>query len=642
MYERAAAKRDMNALAAVAQDYLLTEAGKKACLLLSDLCIEKAEYSLALHYLDTIANYHYCDSEEPALCVLKRAACLLQSSEMDTAKRMLTVLEGKTLNEVETRIYSCLLEMAKSPPYAKKNVFNSYYDGFVNLKTPPSVKLVEKAGKEELDALDWRFHVDRKVQPSTGRGYGITRIMADGMMGFDLFPVYYNNLLFINDSSRIYALAADGGKIKWREPDEDTSKIDGLPLGCFVHDGRLFAVLRNTKSYTKAFSRRGGAPAAPAVNELYCFNADKFGENPPEWHTGSMRDSTDLKETSFTSVPYVDGSRVYFAGVEVTDQDQNYSVCCFSTSGNFLWETRFCATKWTGQQSLLRAASLIVTRGKVVVCTNIGVAAALSAFTGEMEWIYKYPLQAAANNPANRGFTRSSPLTWQPMPPIAWYGTHPADGKLCEALVLTPGDSDFILGFDMAARKLLWRWERTRHSFVIGPRGEDIFVYGGASLEDSSNLVVRQHRIPDGLIRWEAKLPPEAFDPKNPTAFSKGVATPNALYIPCSKQLLKIVDGKDEKRYFGKVSKAATWYSMETEDADTTEKPPQPGVPRGVVIIGGRWYPGQPRVQPDESRLWGNLLLLPDRIITSGYLYTNCFKLQEKKKEKEKEKEKEK
>ncbi len=628
MYEQAAAKQDVHGLVVVAQDYLVTPAGRKACLRLADLCIENAEYSLALHYLDTLTNYHCRNSEEPALCALKRAACLLQSGESPAAKRILVYLQKEDISEDEKSILKTLLELCKYAPSATREVFNSYYDGFVDLETPPSVELVEKPKKGGPDPLDWRFRLERKPPQQTNRGYMVASGMAEGTRGFDLFPVFYNDLLFVNDSTRIYALAAEGGKIKWREPDEESSKIRGLPLGCFVADGKLFAVLRNTNTFS-APRRRGrgqAVPAVSAVNELYCFDARRFGNNPPLWRTAPMRETTDLRQTSFTCIPCVDGSRVYVTGVEITEQDQNYNVCCFSTSGNFLWESRFCATKWTGQRSLLRAASLAVSRGKVIVCTNVGIAAALSAFTGELEWIYRYP-QTTSADPATR--VQVPPVTWQPTPPIVWYGTHPSDGKPCEALVLAPGDSDFILGFDMVARRLLWRWERTNHTFVIGPRGEDIFVYGGTSLE-SSDLVVRQHRIPDGLIRWEAKLPVEAFEGQD-LVFGKGIATPKALYIPCSKQLLTIVDGKDERAYFGKVSASATWYSFkeEEEEPKSTEAPAdlEQERLRRILAAQRRGYAGQSQQQPDETRLRGNLLLLPDRIITSGYLWTNCFRL---------------
>lgn len=626
MYEQAASARDMESLVVVAQDFLLTPAGRSACVMLADLCIEKAEYSLALHYLDTLVNYHYRDSNEPALCALKRAACLLQSGEKTAARSIVARLQSTdALTDSEKQICECLLEYCAATTVVKKTVFNSYYDGFVDIQNPPSAKLVEKPLEGMPDPLDWRFRLERKTMEQPNRGYANYGLTAQGSYGYDLYPVFYNDLVFVNDSSRVYSLAADGGKIKWREPDEDTSKIEGLPLGCYIADGRLYAVLRNTNTYRQGRTIRGKAPAIQAVNELYCFDADRLGENPPLWHTGSLREMTKLGETSFTSVPYVDGSRIYVAGVEITEQDQNYSVCCFSAEGSLLWQTQFCATKWTNQQALLRAASLTITRGRVIACTNVGIAASLSVFTGELEWIYRYPQIAAPDS--GGGQVLVPQVTWQALPPIAWYGTHPADGKPCEALVLAPGDSEFILGFDMAARRLLWRWERKNHTFLIGPRGEDIFVYGGSSLE-SSDPVVRQHRIPDGLIRWEATIPADAFDEQD-SLFGKGIATPHALYIPCSRQLLEIVDGKDERAYFGKVSSAGTWYKIggEEEKPEPTEEDSEQERLRRMLAARGLVYPGQQqRQQIDETRLHGNILLLPGRIISSGYLWTNSFR----------------
>jgi len=627
LYEQAASKQDIPGLLAVVQDFLPTPAGMKACLRLADLSIEQADYALALHYIETLTYYHYKDKDIPTLYDLKRAACLLQSGEKDAAGKIIEKLAGVALEGDDKRICEYLKGACKATGEAKKKVFNSFYDGFVDIDKNPGPEIVALPEKGQPDHLEWRFQLERTTQNKTERrSYNAYSLIADGAMGFDVYPVFYNDLLFVNDSSRLFALAINGGKIKWREPDEDAPKIDGLPLGSYISEGKLFAVLRNTNAYTAVrFTGRGAArQSVQSVNELYCFDAENFGNNPPLWKTSSLRETTTLGQTSFTSIPFVDGSRVYVPGVDVTDQDQNYNVTCFSTDGEFLWQTKFCATKWTGQGNLLRAASMIVTRGKVIVSTNVGVAASMSAFTGELEWVYKYPLSSITDTAGQ--MVRTAPITWQPTPPIVWYGTHPADGKPCEALVLAPGDSDFILGFDMEARRLLWRWERSSHTYVIGPRGEDIFVYGGASLE-SSDPVVRQHRIPDGLIRWEAPIPTKAFNGAD-LVFGKGVATPNALYIPCSKQLIEIVDGKDEKAYYGKVARAATWYAIGDVDKkeDTSSTDPDQERIRRMLAAQGVAYPGQNRQYPDETRLRGNMLLLPDRIITAGCKWINSFR----------------
>jgi outer membrane protein assembly factor BamB len=614
MYEEAFAKQDVNGLLEVAQDYLLTRGGRKACLALADLSIEGADYSLALHYLDTLAEYHCGDSGEPALCSLKRAACLIQSGEKYTARKIMEALQKASLSEDECRVCACLQELIKDAPAQSKDVYNSYYDGFLDIEAPPSIKLLEKPAPGQPENFGWQaFLGGRQVADGSGQrfGRGNYGALARGTSSYDIYPVYYNDTVFVNNSNRIWAFSAGSGKIKWRHPDTELPGIRGLPLGCYISDGRLFAVLRDTGSAPVA-SPYGGAPqAAGAVNDLYCYKAVKdpgSSTNKPVWQTAPMRKLTALGQISFTSIPYVDGSRVYVAGVEVTEQDKNQCVCCLSTSGNVLWVAKFCATKYPsgyGQAALLEAASLVVSRGKVIVCTNGGVAASFSAFTGDLEWIYRYPLAPAAKGPGAR--PQLGGVTWEPLPPVVWYGIHPADKKPCHALVLAPGDSEFVFGFDMSARRLLWRWERTRHTYLIGPRGEDVFVCGGTSLE-SSSYVVRQHRIPDGLIKWEAPL----GEANRPVA--KGVATPDRLIIPCEWKILEVISGKDEKAYFGKVAGEAVWYGFDPG----REKAGQPG-------------PGEKEV------LRGNLLLTPYMIFVAGYEYLNCFKKpQEKEKEKEK------
>ncbi len=623
-YDVALAAHNIQGLVAVAQDYALTEAGKEACMALADIYIEEADYPAALYYLDTLLYYHYHSTQEPAICALKRAACLLQSGNADLARHVMRSLEEKQLEGNESRVCKCLAEMANyasGDQTTKQEIYNSYYDGFVNIGNTPSPKLVEEPAEGARDPLTWRFLLERKDSNSGSdgrRSYRPNRSQAEGTRGFDLYPVFYKDTVFLNDSSRIYALAIKGGKIKWREPDREAPHIDGLPLGCFVSDGKLFAILKNANTYNIRYTRK--MQAVQALIELYCFNAEKSGKNPPLWHTAEMRNTTDLGETSFTSIPFVQGSRVYVAGSELTEQAQNYSVCCFSTEGELLWKTTFCATKWTHDysRSLLRAASLTVTRGKVIACTNVGVTAAINAFTGELEWVYKYPQVSIVDKPP-RGIS----LTWQPLPPITWYGVHPADNKLCETLVLVPGDSDFILGFDMAALRLLWRYDRCGHTYIIGPRGEDIFVYGGNSFDPAATaeFVVRQHRIPDGLIRWEAQLDSEPV--------GKGLATPQALYVPCRDHLVEIVSGKNETMFFGKVSTVARWRIF-GEDDQLAEKSLSPSSSQSYTQPVGGDKTKEEAAKKRDFMLRGNLLFLPERIITAGYKWVNCFKSRKK------------
>ena len=149
-----------------------------------------------------------------------------------------------------------------------------------------------------------------------------------------------------------------------------------------------------------------------------------------------------------------------------------------------------------------------------------------------------------------------------------------------------------------------------------------MFIYGGSSFDPASSAeyVVRQHRIPDGLIRWEAKL--------DEMAVGKGVVTPEAIYIPCEEHLVEIVSGKDEKMYFGKISRSARWRVF-GDDSATAEKQ-----------IGSSKRPSMPDESEEDIKkrqkilnhmLRGNLLLLPGRIISAGYYWTNCFKAPEEK-----------
>lgn len=649
LYEQAVAAQDIEGLVALAQDYLLTSAGRKTCLRLADVSIEKAQHPIALHYLDTLASYHYRDSEEPALCALKRAACLMRSGQPAAARLLITSVKKRNLTRVESRICHLLLEAIKTTPPTTKDVFNSFYDGFVDLKNPPPVKLIEPVNDKTPDSFAWRFRFERqRAGPSrSSQSYhpNYNPLAVMGVLDYDLYPVYYNNLLFVHDSSNIFAFAIESGKLKWKEPGQEPGKLNGMPLGCFVSDGKLFVVLRNSNPLVS-----GPQEKVRALNELYCFNADRVaprGENPPLWHTGTKRapdhaaaptimgrQTSLLGQTSFTSIPFVEGSRVYVAGTEMTHKEQYYSVVCMRTDGKFLWQNRFCVTKWTNAYGrsahILRASALRVTRGKVIVCTNVGVVAALCAFTGELEWIYKYPQRAAPDTRTSRLPGRDT-ITWEPTPPITWHGRQSANKKPLRCLVLAPGDSEFIFSLDMNALKLMWCEKRCGHRYVIGPRGDDIFVYGGYSKYPEpgkpAQLVVRQHRMPGGLVYWEAPLNEEELG----KPAGKGVATPRVLYIPCANKLVEIVSGK-ERVYFGKASRAARWPEYRKSKSGTGPRPGGNGARMRTQVADTPPAPGGGVL--DEKLPRGNVLVPPQGIVVGGYYWTNFFKRRERENDK--------
>jgi len=621
-------RREMAKLESVASDYLLTEAGKKALLAIADISMENSDFSCALRSLDNLAEYHYQAVGEPPLLVLKRAACYLQLGELEVARRLvegiLSEPSKSLLSSQETALAQRILDelKLKGKPASHKSV-NLFYDSYLSLEKEPDISVLARRKPTQPDTLEWQFLMDRPRQ-----AYEWDFSDSTWQPSCNPFPLIAGDLVFLNDSVRVFALCADGGKIRWREPSREASKMPGVPLGLAESEGVIYAVLRNTNTLTEVNIRGAVEGPVSALTDLYAFRADAAGSNPPLWSTSDMRESTLLGNVSFASIPLVEGKRVYLGGFEITGQDVNYSVVCITTDGKPLWKTRVCATKYAGGRRSLPSpnfSSLAAYHGSVIFCSNVGVVASIS-LTGELEWLYKYPSGLPSAETSLPPFQRV-PLSggWQPNPPIVWCGT--LGPKVYEILILAPQDSDFLFAFSLRDKRLLWRCPRNGHSQIIGPRRDMVFIYGGAAELETGKLAARALRIPNGKVIWEV-----AFDD---TPAGKGIVTDKAIYIPCVKGLLKIEEVEAVPPDIpAKVTQSIEWYSFEEEKLTEAKKRPEtPEEQRlvGRVRVLRRGVPTPPEELTQGNNARGSLLFFGDRIITCGFSLTNSFRQQHKK-----------
>jgi outer membrane protein assembly factor BamB len=621
--------REMSKLESVASDYLLTEAGEKALLCIADICMENSDFAVALRNLDKVAEYHYQGKAESALLVLKRAACYLRLGEAALARKMVEgAISGASkslLSSTEVALAERLLaELKDTSKQPQQQSINLFYDSYIHLEKEPDISIVAQRKETQADTLDWRFHIDR----SGGR---YDPVLAAGFQaGYDLFPVVSGNLVFLTDSARVFAISIEGGKMRWREPSQEAPTIIGAPMGLAESEGVIYAVLRNANAPTGFGSRGQIESPVKALTDLYAFKADGAGSNPPLWSTSEMREGTLLGNITFTSIPLVEGKRIYLGGVEVIGQDMNYFIVCVTTDGMVLWKTRVCATKYTSGWSVASGfefSALAVHHGSVIYCSNVGVLACLS-FAGELEWLYKYPtsqLPAEASPFVQRQRGVFFAGGWQANAPIVWCGTH--GGKVYEVLVLAPQNSDCLLAFSLRDKRLLWLEPRNGHTNVIGPRGDVICIYGGTAELETGKIGVRALCIPNGKIMWEVAL--------DDAPAGKGIMTDKAIYIPCTNSLVKIEEVQVAPPEIpAKVTQSVEWYSFGEERPKEEAKRPEATeeqVFRGArVRIIGR----QPVTIPqsvDETTAMGNLLFFGDRIITCGFSYTNSFRRADKK-----------
>ena len=615
--------REMFKLESVASDYLLTEAGKKALLCIADICMENSNFAVALRNLDKVAEYHYQGKAEPALLVLKRAACYLRLGEAALARKMVEgVISGASkslLSSTEAALAERLLaELKDTGKQQQQQSINLFYDSYIHLEEEPDISIVGRRKGTEPDTRDWQFRIDR----SAGGGERYVPGFAIGSQsGYDLFPVASGDLVFLTDSARVFAICVRGGKIRWREPSQEALTTIGAPMGLAESEGVVYAVLRNANALTGFGSRGQVESPVKALTDLYAFKADGAGSNPPLWSTTEMREGTLLGNITFTSIPLVEGKRIYLGGVEVIGQDMNYFVVCVTTDGMVLWKTRICVTKYTSGWSVASGfefSALAAHHGSVIYCSNVGVLACLS-FAGELEWLYKYPTSQSPAEASPFVQRAVSPWGWQVNAPIVWCGA--LGGKVYEVLVVAPQDSDCLLAFSLRDKRLLWLEPRNGHTNVMGPRGDVICIYGGAAELETGKIGVRAIRIPNGKIMWEVAL--------DDMPAGKGVMTDRAIYIPCTKGLVKIEEVQVAPPDIpAKVTQSVEWYSFgeerpkeEARRPETTEEQ----VLRARIMAIRRGL--QPAPSPvEETTAMGSLLFFGDRIITCGFSYTNSFK----------------
>jgi outer membrane protein assembly factor BamB len=137
---------------------------------------------------------------------------------------------------------------------------------------------------------------------------------------------------------------------------------------------------------------------------------------------------------------YVAAFALPTSAVAIDDDDRNARPI-----GRLSWRTRICSGATLGGGDLDEVTHLLLTLsgGKLYLNTNTGVVASLTAQSGKMDWLVKYPRSIFRSGDPDRGeqqFFRD--LT----PCLAWN----------DLVIVAPGDSDRLFALEAATGQLAW------------------------------------------------------------------------------------------------------------------------------------------------------------------------------------------
>jgi outer membrane protein assembly factor BamB len=307
----------------------------------------------------------------------------------------------------------------------------------------------------------------------------------------NLFPVRWDDLVFVSDSLQLFAVNAYSGELAWESElpagwdelgsrraeffegisREDTMIAPAAAQGVVVsaHQVPISDIrnetFRNISITTVIPDRRLYAYDAATGRELW-------NHAPaPDWD-GESGDF--VERTSVAGPPVVSASRVLVPVHRMYGRIEFHVACYDLVTGEVLWATQLVS----GQRELnmfaraereFSAPPVRVEGDRVVVLTQLGAVAALDLFSGEILWETLYD----QITPPQRSHFQAQRLrnVWRNAPPVV------ADG----VVVATPFDGRDLLGLDLETGETLWEVSSGWIEHVSGAgRGSAIDVLLGA------------------------------------------------------------------------------------------------------------------------------------------------------------------
>lgn len=220
---------------------------------------------------------------------------------------------------------------------------------------------------------------------------------------FPTFPVIHENLVFCADESHIFAydlLARDEPRGAWgaspvvyeladapRMHPRDTRGRIGMPARTVsIAGGRLIARLGRAVAARGASAVFAGPPST-----LVCLDLQR--EGAVTWRITAEQFAEDAGNWVFDGCPLAHGGRIYVLLRKTAPQLTLNVVCLSPETGEVLWNRRLChgLEPFSVDYDEIHEQLLTVADGRIFVCTNLGVVAAVDARDGAVVWACTYP-----------------------------------------------------------------------------------------------------------------------------------------------------------------------------------------------------------------------------------------------------------
>ena len=416
------------------------------------------------------------------------------------------------------------------------------------------------------------------------------RLLRDRAPRSPVFPMAAEGTLYLFDDRALHAMdLASGtprfGPLRWDWSllfGEGTPDLESVTYSGTLSDGVLYAVLNQRKRPEPAPSDHLGVLLA----------LDLEREGYALWRRGG-REETDprLKDTAFSGAPAVAGGRVYVLGTRYAASGEaraeSVLFAFHARTGKLLFDRFLCSGAEVDRFEIRIGSDLRYLKdrlevgspvaesaGVLYVLTNLGVAGAVDAFTGRIQWLFKYN-RIFSQDPDRYyreffldtgGWKRGLPLVRDGK----LYFT-PEDSRFFYCLALQPDPEGFIILDDPI--------EKGRKVAFIGTDGTRFYF---TAREGVRNYVMATDRW--GTVLWET--PP--FEEEDRVT-GRPLLTAAALFVPTTRYLYRL-----DLSGGGKLTQAF----------------PLPEALRG---------PGGPRTS------FGNLIAVGDYLVTASREYVMVF-----------------
>jgi len=356
-----------------------------------------------------------------------------------------------------------------------------------------------------------------------------------------VYPIVYNDKVYIFDDLALYPLDLATGKllfgpIRWDWSllfGEKSPRLESVTYSGAVSQGVLYAVINQRST--------GFNPSSDHLGMLFALDLDKEGYGL--WRRGGeSEEDTRLHGVAFTGAPAIVGNRVFILGtryLSAGNKKAEARLFCFdAANGDLLYHTFLCSGAEVdlfeiriGSESRrtkphVELGSPVAEQAGVVYClTNLGVVGAVNAFTGKIEWLFKYN-RIRSQNPDQ--YYRDYCLDtggWKDSLPIVTSDriySAPEDSRFFYCLDMKPSRDGFIILDDPI--------EKGRMISLVGFMDHTFYF---SAREGGKNYIAAKDQ--NGATIWET-LPFEAED----RISGRPLLTSSAVFVPTEKYLYRI------------------------------------------------------------------------------------------------------